>query len=143
MHPGGNVPDDYTAALAALDFTPLRGLLTGAIDLVARHDNAWTVLDYKSNHLGDRNADYALAPMTAAMCTHHYILQYHLYLVALHRFLRLRQPAYDYDQHVLGIGYLFVRGMDAAHAGSGVFTDRPPRARIEALDALLRTGDVA
>ena len=143
LHPGGNVPDDYVPALAALDFTPLRGLLTGAIDLVARHDNAWTVLDYKSNHLGDRIADYALAPMTAAMCTHHYILQYHLYLVALHRFLRLRQPAYDYDQHVLGIGYLFVRGMDAAHAGSGVFTDRPPRARIEALDALLRTGDVA
>lgn len=143
MHPGGNVPVDYAAQLAALDFVPLRGLLTGAIDLVARHNGAWTVLDYKSNHLGDTIADYALAPMTTAMCAHHYILQYHLYLVALHRFLRLRQPAYHYDTHVLGIGYLFVRGMELAHAGSGVFTDRPPRARIEALDTLLRTGEIA
>jgi exodeoxyribonuclease V beta subunit len=142
-HPGGSVPDEYASQLAALDFTPLRGLLTGTIDLVARHQDMWTVLDYKSNHLGDRITDYAIAPMTAAMCAHHYILQYHLYLVALHRFLRLRQPAYDYDRHVLGIGYLFVRGMDSAHAGNGVFTDRPPRARIEALDDLLRSGELA
>ncbi len=143
LHPGGNVPDDYAAELAALDFVPLRGLLTGTIDLVARHNDTWTLLDYKSNHLGDTVGDYTLAPMTASMRAHHYILQYHLYLVALHRFLRVRQPAYDYDQHILGVGYLFVRGMDAAHAGSGVFADRPPRARIEALDELLRTGEIA
>jgi exodeoxyribonuclease V beta subunit len=128
-------------AIAALDFLPLRGLLTGAIDLVARHDGRWYLLDYKSNHLGDSVDDYAMPPMTHAMTSHHYVLQYHLYLVALHRFLRARQPAYDYDEHVGGIAYLFVRGLDAAHPGAGVFVDRPPRARIEALDAALRDGE--
>jgi exodeoxyribonuclease V beta subunit len=75
------------------------------------------------------------------MQSHHYILQYHLYLVALHRYLRMRQPAYDYDTHVLGAAYLFVRGMDARDSGAGVYVDRPPRIRIEALDALLRFGE--
>jgi exodeoxyribonuclease V beta subunit len=140
-HPGGAVTASYADRIAALDFTPLRGLLNGAIDLVARHGDAWVLLDYKSNHLGDAPSDYAHAAMTHAMQEHHYILQYHLYLVALHRYLRLRQSAYDYDRHVGGIAYLFVRGMDAMHEGAGVFTDRPPRARIEALDAALRTGE--
>ena len=38
-----------------------------------------------------------------------------------------------------------MRSLDANAGGSGhgVFTDRPPRARIEALDALLRTGEIA
>ena len=139
-HPGGSVPDAYADQLAALDFLPLRGLLTGAIDLVARLDGQWIIADYKSNHLGDAYGDYSAAPLANAMQSHHYILQYHLYLVALHRYLRMRQLAYDYDTHVLGIAYLFVRGMHADHAGSGVFSDRPPRARIEALDALLRNG---
>jgi exodeoxyribonuclease V beta subunit len=139
-HPGGAVPASYADTVAALDFVPLRGLLTGAIDLVVRHDGRWYLLDYKSNHLGDTVVHYAPAPLTLAMTAHHYVLQYHIYLVALHRFLRARQPDYDYDRHVGGIGYLFVRGLDADHAGAGVFADRPPRARIEALDAALRAG---
>ncbi len=139
-HPGGSVPDAYADQLAALGFMPLRGMLTGAIDLVARIDGQWIITDYKSNHLGDAYGDYTAASLTHAMQSHHYILQYHLYLVALHRYLRMRQPAYEYDTHMLGIAYLFVRGMHADHAGTGVFTDLPSRARIEALDDLLRNG---
>jgi len=140
-HAGGAVPPEYADAIAALDFLPLRGLLTGAIDLIARHDGRWYLLDYKSNHLGNTIADYAMPEMTHAMTAHHYVLQYHLYLVALHRYLRLRQPAYDYDLHMGGIAYLFVRGLDAHHPGAGVFVDLPPRARIDALDAALREGE--
>ncbi len=141
-HPGGTVTHDYAAMIAALDFVPLRGMLTGAIDLVASVDGQWVIVDYKSNYLGDFLSDYNASSLTHAMQSHHYILQYHLYLVALHRYLRLRLPAYDYDQHVLGAAYLFVRGMDQRSAGSGVFVDRPPKARIESLDALFRTGEV-
>lgn len=142
-HPGGAVPADYAVALAALDFLPLRGLLTGAIDLVARHDARWYLLDYKSNHLGDTLAEYGQDALVHAMTSHHYVLQYHLYLVALHRFLRSRQRDYEYDTHVGGIAYLFVRGLDAAQPGAGVFADRPPRARIEALDRALGDGEPA
>ena len=44
---------------------------------------------------------------------------------------------YDYDRHFGGVYYLFLRGMDPARAGNGVFFDRPSRQLIEAAEALL------
>ena len=63
-----------------------------------------------------------------------YDLQYVLYLLALHRLLKLRLPAYDYDCHIGGALYLFLRGSHAP--GQGVHALRPPRELIESLDAL-------
>ena len=41
-----------------------------------------------------------------------YILQYHLYLLALHRHLKSSKcPAYDYDHSIGGAYYLFLRGL--------------------------------
>jgi len=72
------------------------------------------------------------------MDAHHYFLQYHLYVVALHRYLSARLPDYDYDRHFGGVYYLFLRGMSPAHApGCGVFRDRPARELVEALSAAL------
>ena len=45
------------------------------------------------------------------MATSSYPLQAMLYCVALHRFLRWRQPGYDPEQHLGGVLYLYVRGM--------------------------------
>ena len=64
---------------------------------------------------------------------------------AVHRWLSWRLPGYDYDAHVAGACYPFLRGVDgeaAAEGGAahGVFVDRPPRARIEALDRLFAQG---
>ena len=63
-----------------------------------------------------------------------YDLQYVLYLLALHRLLKARLPGYDYDQHIGGAVYLFLRGVNSASGGA--FTDKPPRVLIEQLDAL-------
>ncbi len=41
----------------------------------------------------------------------HYPLQALIYTVALHRYLRWRQPGYAPDRHLGGVLYLFVRGM--------------------------------
>ncbi|MDN7940070.1 hypothetical protein QZM76_17570, partial [Burkholderia multivorans] len=38
-------------------------------------------------------------------------LQALLYTVALHRYLRTRLAGYDYDRHIAGYLYLFVRGV--------------------------------
>jgi exodeoxyribonuclease V beta subunit len=68
----------------------------------------------------------------------HYWLQYLIYVVAVHRWLRRRLAGYDYETHFGGVRYLFLRGMDPARgAASGVYADRPSRAVIERLDALL------
>ena len=91
-----------------------------------------------SNRLGSAAADYAPEALQDAMVEHDYVLQYHLYLVALHRHLALRLPGYDYDEHVAGAWYLFVRGMSSSHSpGCGIVQDRPPRGLIEALSELL------
>ena len=61
-----------------------------------------------------------------------YMLQYHLYAVALHRFLELRLPDYDNEKHFGGVYYLFLRGMGPT-GEYGVFFDRPASERISAL----------
>ncbi len=128
-----------------LSFNDMNAFLNGFIDLVFEHDGRYYILDWKSNHLGNRPGDYAAAPVSAAMAEHGYHWQYLLYTVALHRFLSLRLPGYDYDTHVGGALYLFIRGVrpdwtNGDGTPSGVFFDRPDRAVIEAIDALLKQG---
>ncbi|MBK1646776.1 exodeoxyribonuclease V subunit beta [Thiocapsa imhoffii] len=112
----------------------INGLLKGFIDLVFEHDGRYYVLDWKSNWLGPDDQAYTPAAMRATILHHRYDLQYALYLLALHRQLRARLPGYDYDRHVGGALYVFLRG--GAAASQGLFADRPSRALIEALDQL-------
>ena len=116
----------------------IKGMMTGLVDLSFRHDGKHYVLDYKSNHLGDSFADYGVESLNAAVAEHHYDLQYLIYSVALHKWLRARLPGYAYDQHFGGVFYLFLRGMQGRDGdGSGVYFHRPPGALIETLDGLL------
>ena len=89
------------------------------------------MLDYKSNWLGADDSAYTTEAMAEAVASHRYDLQYVLYVLALHRQLRLRLADYDYDQHLGGALYLFLR---SPH--NGQYLARPPRALIEQLDAL-------
>jgi exodeoxyribonuclease V beta subunit len=71
-----------------------------------------------------------------------YHLQYLLYTVAVHRWLRARLPGYDYEKHFGGVLYLFVRGVRPGWrqedgTAAGVFHDVPPFALVQALDAAL------
>jgi exodeoxyribonuclease V beta subunit len=133
----------YASQLGRLRFLPLRGFLRGFLDLALEHGGRFYILDYKSNRLGETVAEYQRPRMVAEMRRHHYVLQYLLYTVALHRYLGLRMSGYDYDQHFGGVYYLFVRGMSTQHPpGSGVLFERPPRALIEALSECLRRPEV-
>ncbi len=123
-----------------LRFETVQGMLKGYIDLTLRHHGQYYVLDYKSNHLGDRVEEYSTAAMEEAMCEHRYDFQYVLYTLALHRLLKVRLPGYDYDRDVGGVYYLFLRGLHAEHPGNGVFFTKPKKALIEALDQLFTEG---
>ncbi|WP_372986147.1 exodeoxyribonuclease V subunit beta [Marinobacter sp.] len=119
---------------AQVDNRRFNGMLKGFIDLVFEHGGRYYVLDYKSNTLGEDDSAYTDQAMGQAILDKRYDLQYVLYLLALHRLLKARLPGYDYDQHIGGAVYLFLRGIHAP--GAGAFTDKPPRALIEQLDAL-------
>ena len=124
-------------AFERLDFAPVEGYLKGFIDLVFEADGRFYVLDYKSNWLGDRLQDYASEGLAESMAEHNYCLQYLVYVVALHRYLRSCIPDYDYERHFGGVFYLFLRGMAPAHGPDyGIYRDRPDASLIEALDAL-------
>ncbi|ORV96936.1 exodeoxyribonuclease V subunit beta [Mycobacterium kyorinense] len=121
---------------------PLRGYLSGSIDVVLRLPGPrYLVVDYKTNVLGVTAADYSVPRLTEAMLHSDYPLQALLYLVVLHRFLRWRQPGYDPSRHLGGVVYLFVRGMCGAQTpGSGVFGWQPPAGLVPALSGLLDEG---
>lgn len=112
----------------------LNGMLKGFIDLVFEHDGRYYVADWKSNRLGADDAAYHPEAMRQAMLHARYDLQYVLYLLALHRQLRLRLPDYSYERHIGGAVYVFLRG--AYHPSQGLFMDKPPAILIEALDRL-------
>ena len=131
----GAPPDDEQVVPDA----GIDGFLHGYIDLVACHSGHWYVIDYKSNWLGGDRTAYAPEALHQAM-QGSYQLQYLLYLTALHRHLRVRLPGYDYDRHMGGAFYLFVRGMHPATPGGGVYRDRPARECIEAIDACFTGG---
>ncbi|RQH06566.1 exodeoxyribonuclease V subunit beta [Paraburkholderia dinghuensis] len=127
-------------ARPALDATRLNGMLKGFMDLVFEHEGRYYVADYKSNWLGPDDASYTAAKMRSQILHSRYELQYVLYLFALHRLLKARLPDYDYDRHVGGAVYIFLRGMRAP--GQGLHIERPPRELIERLDALFARHDV-
>jgi exodeoxyribonuclease V beta subunit len=67
------------------------------------------------------------------MCADDYILQYHLYALGLHRYLRHRLSDYDYSRDFGGVFYGFLRGIDPT-SERGWYFDRPPPELIDALD---------
>lgn len=128
----------YLNHLFRLTSRDFKGFVKGFIDLVFRHEGKWYIVDYKTNYLGESYDLYTEKSLFSAMSEHHYFLQYHLYLVALYRFLRYRLNDFNYDQDFGGILYLFIRGMHPDFGGKyGVFFDRPPKNVIEYLSGNL------
>ncbi|MAE66253.1 MAG: hypothetical protein CMJ18_18435 [Phycisphaeraceae bacterium] len=132
---------DYARRAERLETRRIRGLLEGFIDLAFEWDGRWYVVDYKTNLLGPHPEHYSTACLDAVMSEHDYILQCHLYAVALDRMLAQRVRDYDYERDFGGVAYLFVRGFEPGEdPDRGVWFDRPPRAVIDALHAALDGG---
>ena len=87
--------------------------------------------------------------MESQMILHHYPLQAHLYLVALHRFLKWRLPNYNPSQHLGGYIYVFLRGVPGAEDLAerpliekipGLIIEKAPLNRILEIDQLFQKG---
>ena len=123
--------------MGRLQFRPVEGFLRGFIDVLFRCRGRYYIIDWKSNWLGPRGADYERPQIEAEMLQQNYYLQYHLYTLATDLFLRRRLPAYDYDRDFGGVFYVFLRGVDHHKPAQGVFRDRPSAKTLSALRELL------
>ena len=110
----------------------MRGFLTGFIDLICQHNGVFYLIDYKSNRL----ENYDNKSLTLAMKQHNYGLQYWIYSVVLHQYLKNRIPDYNYEQHFGGVMYLFVRGMNKKMSNSAVYQTKPELSQLEKLERL-------
>jgi len=135
-HPVAALGSDYAGRVERLDFRDLEGFLKGYVDLIFEHAGRWYVVDYKTNHLGDHLDEYGPRALGREMAESHYVLQYHLYTLALHRYLGHWQKGYDYERHFGGVYYLFIKGMRPG-ATTGVFFEKPPLARLDALSEVI------
>ncbi|MDA7747117.1 PD-(D/E)XK nuclease family protein, partial [Psychromonas sp.] len=129
--------DPLSARAGALQFNKVQGMLKGFIDLTFEYQGQYFVLDYKSNYLGDSLNDYSEQAMQDAIVEHRYDFQYQLYTLALHRLLKARLGEdYDYEAHIGGVFYTFLRGMQG-ESGAGSYFCKPDFALIDKLDKLL------
>ncbi len=133
-----------------------KGFHSGCIDCVVPigkkiEDSKWWVIDWKSNFIsGSENSDclprnYNYENMKEEMIKHHYPLQSHLYLLALHRLLKWRLKNYQPDLHLGGYVYIFLKGLPDTklfeksvekNISPGVFIGQAPINRINYLDKL-------
>ncbi|MDH2997125.1 exodeoxyribonuclease V subunit beta [Pasteurellaceae bacterium LFhippo2] len=122
--------------LPDLAFYQLEGFVRGFVDCICEVDGKFYVIDYKSNFLGYLAQDYSQAKIHKAMGQYRYDLQYLLYTLAVHRYLKTRLgDKYDYERDFGGVAYLFLRGMNGLE-NNGVYFDKPSVELIEEMDKL-------
>jgi exodeoxyribonuclease V beta subunit len=125
-HSGKLIPEGFTGLIEDLGFKPHKGMMRGFIDMVFRADEKYYLVDWKSNFLGGTIEDYEHGRLDEVMERELYILQYHIYAVALHQFLGVRVKDYNYNDHFGGVFYLFLRGIEPLKGSDyGVFFDKP------------------
>jgi hypothetical protein len=109
-----------------------KGFLKGFIDLLFETQGRWWVADWKTNVPPGvlSAASYCEAVLKETMDSHHYHLQYELYLLSLCSSLSASSGrAVHWDEEIGGAVYLFVRGMREKD-DRGVFLAKPSKRRM-------------
>ncbi|MDT0594069.1 exodeoxyribonuclease V subunit beta [Glaciecola petra] len=120
----------------------LEGAMHGFIDLIFERDGKYFIADYKSNYIGSDKSDYTEHKLLLDITLHMYDLQYLIYALALHRYLRANIQNYNFSEHFGGVCYLYLRGMHSqgadANQPTGVFMHHIDKKTIFALDTLFK-----
>jgi len=120
----------------------LQGMMRGFIDLVAHWQDCYFVIDYKSTWLGSDESDYQVEQMEQDVQKNFYDLQYLIYVLALHRFLKHKLVNYEPAVHLGGALYLYLRGMSKEHE-QGVYHKHIDVDFIESLDGIFNGNKLA
>ncbi len=128
--------DDYQLP----DNNKLKGMMHGFIDLIFEHDGKYFVADYKSTFLGDTLESYSKEAMLNSIYDSSYDVQYCIYAVALHRYLKNTLTGYQPKEHFGGIYYFYLRGMNK-NTDAGVFFTTLDEAILNELDQVFSEPD--
>ncbi len=136
LEPGGSLRQ--SVSLKAM--SRRSGIMNGKIDLILEHGGRYHLVDWKSNWLGASFESYSAPKVMESVFASGYVLQCHIYALALHRHLQSTLGAdYDYDAHFGEVLYLYVRGVKGSE-GTGIFRDRPSLRLLEELSRLILDG---
>ena len=144
VNAGCNLPDDWSPSCKGLDW-----IMTGAIDLLFRHNGQFFILDWKTNIIGANMDNFHLDGLQTEMARNSYTLQYLIYIVAFMNFYKsLQTDAFqwnedEYEKLFGGVFYVFLRGVSEKHEQQnhdrrGVFFAKPPFKDILPLYSILR-----
>lgn len=126
---GSRLEQEALEGLFALhDLPGKETFYTGSADLVFRHKGKYFIVDWKTDILEKKMEHFQPEHLFGEMWNKFYLYQSLLYSSALLRFLALRlgkSPEEAYREDYGGVRYLFLRGMDPAAPGRGVYADRP------------------
>ncbi len=113
------------------------GFMTGFIDLLFKHNEKYYILDWKSNRLNGEPTGFNHSGLVAEIATHAYFLQYLIYTVAVHNYLRqCLGNSYNYNKHFGGVLYIFLRGVNPENR-NGIYYTKPAAPLIEDLSTTL------
>ncbi len=124
---------EYAKSLRELPAENLNGYLHGFLDRIALHRNSWGVIDWKTNRLPNEN--YEPAALGECVRQSHYLLQAHLYLIALRRRL-------GPDAAIAGAWVVFLRGIRSG-TSEGIFHVNPDPSLMRDLDDLFEKPSTA
>ena len=101
---------------------------TGSADLVFCYNGKFYIVDWKTDILDETPESFGQERLFGVMWQKFYLYQSLLYSSALIRFLSMRldmEPEDVYNQYFGGVRYLFLRGMNPAAPGRGIYADKP------------------
>ena len=149
--------EDYANEVRNLNINS-KGFHSGSIDCLLKikgNDDLskWWIIDWKSNFISNQDnnkslpINYKYENMRLEMIKHHYPLQSHLYLLAVHRLLNWRLENYSPKKDLGGYIYIFLRGLPCEKIENkseyskyplGIFYSSTPLDRILYLDKLFK-----
>ncbi|XRX42726.1 MAG: exodeoxyribonuclease V subunit beta [Buchnera aphidicola (Eriosoma harunire)] len=129
--------DNISKLLPQLNFKNKKGFITGFIDLIFEWNQKYYILDYKSNWLGINNQNYTIENINKIIMDYRYDIQYQIYSIALHRYLKNKINNYTYSKHFGGVFYFFIRAADELDKNNGVFYKYNSKKLIHTLNNII------
>ncbi len=122
----------------------IKGYLNGVIDLIFFYKNKYYIIDYKSNWFGNNILYYNKNNIINNIILRRYDIQYQIYSIALHNYLKLNINNYNYSTNFGGIYYIFLRGLfieNNYRSYNGILYIKPNEKLILKLNNLFKNGN--